>query len=187
MTNNATAPFTKFRFSVQDYYLLNEVDIIGDGDRVELLDGEIVPMSPINSPHAACVDFLNEWLITFFQGKIIVRVQNPLRLSDYSEPEPDFALVTLQENRYRDRHPQPEDTLLAIEVADTSLRKDKELKLPLYAQAGIPELWIINLNDQIIERYTKPDGDVYGKKESIKKGETIHTALINGLSTIELF
>lgn len=184
---NTTAPYTKFRFSVRDYYLLSEVGIIGENDRVELLDGEIVPMSPINSPHAACVDFLNEWLVIYFQGKVIVRVQNPVRLSEYSEPEPDIAVVELQKNRYRDGHPGPEDILLLIEVADSSLKKDKELKLPIYAQAKVPEVWIINLVDQELERYTKPTENKYEQKEIFHKGEQINTSLIQKLSINPIF
>lgn len=187
MTNDATAPYTKFRFSVQDYYLLRDVGILNATDQVELLDGEIVPMSPIQSPHAACVDWLTEWFIVHLHGKAIIRVQNPISLSDYSEPEPDLAIVKLQGRRYRDHHPRSKDVLILIEVADSLLKKDRDVKLPLYARAEVPEVWIVNLMDQVIEQFTLPKEGHYQKIGIFQKEDRINSGMVTDFLVADVF
>ena len=171
-----------YRFSSSDYHRMMEVGILTENDRVELIDGQIIPMSPIKSPHAACVDFLTEWFVLNFHGKGIVRVQNPIALSEFSEPEPDLLLAKFKADRYQDAHPKSEEVLLLIEVSDTTLEKDQKVKIPLYAQAGIREAWIININDQNIERYTTPSPEGYNTIQIFRSGQTIETELISGLS-----
>lgn len=143
-------------FTVEEYYEMAHSGILSEEDRVELLAGEIVEMSPIGSRHAACVDRLNQILIQQITGLATVRVQNPIRLSPYSEPEPDLALLRPREDFYAQAHPEPEDVFLVIEVAETSVETDREVKLPLYAEAGIPELWIFDLNAGSVEVYRNP-------------------------------
>ena len=134
---------------------------IGEDERIELLGGRIYRMT-INPPHAWAVAALTRNFVVAFDGRAAVAAQHPLRLSadlDSTElPQPDVML--LHEGTYLD-HPQPHDVLLLVEVSDRSLRKDTALKLPLYAQAGIPELWIVNLVDRRIEVYTTPEGNDY--------------------------
>ena len=149
------------RFSVSDYHKMRDAGILTADDRVELLQGEIIEMSPINSEHASTVDFLARELILQIGKKAIVRVQNPIRLSDYSEPEPDLVIARFTEDRYRAAHPSAEDVCLVIEVADSSLNQDRVLKYGLYAAAGIPEYWIINLADRQVEVFKRPANDEY--------------------------
>lgn len=144
---------SRHRFSVEDYYRMAECGILPRDARVELLDGEIVEMSPIGDRHAACVDWLNHALSTAVSDRAIVRVQNPVRLGPRSEPQPDIALLRYRHDFYRAGHPAPRDVLLVIEVGDTSVDFDREVKTPLYAAAGIPEVWIVDLIAERIEVY----------------------------------
>lgn len=181
MTHASNISLPRRLFTVRDYHRMKEAGILTDRERVELLEGEIIPMSPIKSPHAACVDWLTEWLILHLNEKAIVRVQNPVTLSRHSEPEPDLALVKRVDHRYREQHPGPDDTLLLIEVAESSIEKARNKKLPLYARAGIPETWIVNLDENCIERYTDPSPAGYNTIKIYRAGETIRTDLITGL------
>lgn len=148
-------------FTVEEYYEMTRSGILSENDRLELLAGEIVEMSPIGSRHAACVNGLNLMFNASLQGWAIVSVQNPIRLSRYSEPEPDLALLKLQEDFYARAHPGPRDVFLVIEVAETSVEMDRKAKLPLYAEAGIPEVWIFDLQARDVEVYRKPFEGAY--------------------------
>jgi Uma2 family endonuclease len=121
----------KRRFSVHEYHRMAEVGILSEDDRVELIEGEILEMSPIGSRHAACVDRLNRLLNGFADLSAIVRVQSPILLDVNSEPEPDISLLRPSDDFYAGGHPTPGDVLLLIEVADTSVERDLEVKLPL--------------------------------------------------------
>ena len=130
-----------------------ESGILTDCDRVELFEGEIIQMSPVGKKHAASVDRLNELLVTHLATEAIIRVQSPICLNDDSEPQPDLAILKRRADFYQDQHPQPTDIFALIEVADTTIEYDRSFKIPLYAQNGIAEVWIVNLNQQIIEVY----------------------------------
>lgn len=158
-----------------------EFGILSEDDRVELIEGEIVRMSPIGSRHAACVGRLNRLLNRLVGLDAIVRVQDPIRLNGYSEPEPDVALVKPRSDFYSREHPGPGDVLLLIEVADTSVERDLEAKLPLYAQAGIPEAWLVNLPAETIEVHSRPDSGEYRETVRVKRGETLESRTIPGL------
>lgn len=138
-----------------------EVGILRPDDRVELLRGEIYEMAPIGSRHAGCVNILTQQLITGLTGRAIVSVQNPAILPDESEPEPDIAVLVPRPDFYTESHPGPADVLLIIEVADTSLRHDRVRKLPIYAAAGIPEVWIVDLNANRVLVYRQPRDGAY--------------------------
>lgn len=127
--------------------------ILGEDDQVELLSGQLIKMSPSGSRHAACVEKMSEQLKRLLQGQAMVRAQNPIVLGTYSEPEPDIAVVRRKDNYYADRHPIPEEIFLLIEVSDTSLEKDRQVKSTIYATAQIPAYWIVNLDKQEIEVY----------------------------------
>ena len=143
------------RFTVEEYHRMGEVGLLGEDDRVELIDGRILNMSPIGSQHAACVSLLNRMLRPV-EETAIVRVEDPIVLNDETEPQPDIAIVRFKDNLYADAHPRPEDVLLIVEVAETSLEEDREIKLPRYAASFIPEVWIVNLVENIIEVYRDP-------------------------------
>lgn len=154
-------------FNVKDYHEMVATGILKPNERVELINGEIIKMSPIKSAHASVVDILSEYLIVALHGKAIVRVQNPISIDAYSEPEPDILVAHWQTNRYRAEHPQAKDTLLLIEVADSTLHTDRNVKAKLYAKAGISEYWIINVVAQEIEIYRNPIAEIYTETTSL--------------------
>ncbi len=135
--------------------------LFGEDDRVELLEGEIVEMTPIASRHAACVNQLNEAFSDRLRRRVVVSVQNPVRLGTHSEPQPDLALLRLRGDRYAGRHPGPGDVLLLVEVADTTRRWDREHKVPLYAAAGVGEVWLLDVGAEELEVFRRPEGGDY--------------------------
>lgn len=160
-------------FSVGDYLCLAESGILQESERIELIRGEIVTMSPIEVPHASTLNRL-VWLLTSALGKqVIVSIQNPVQLSEESMPQPDVAVLRLRDHFYSEHHPKPEDTLLIIEVADTSLRYDRRIKAPLYSAAGIADYWIINLQARQIEVYRDPRPNGYRTVTYYALGETL--------------
>ncbi|MDT5062820.1 MAG: hypothetical protein QOH63_3279 [Acidobacteriota bacterium] len=167
--------------TVDEYERMGEAGIFHPDDRLELLEGEIYEMSPIGSPHAACVDFLTILLTEFARRRFIVRGQNPIRLNDFSEPQPDIALLRWRDDFYRHAHPTPADVLLVIEVADSTVESDRSYKMPLYAKAGIPEIWIVNLSAEKIELYSEPANGAYQFTREFKRGEDIEARSITDL------
>ncbi len=160
-------------FSTADYHRMAEAGILGEDDRVELIDGEVRLMSPIGTTHAAIV---NRYAVLLFAqvGKTaIVSVQNPIQLSATSEPQPDLALLRYRDDFYAKAAPTPADVLLLIEVSDTTLAYDRQEKLPRYALAGVPEVWITNVDGQAVERYSDPQGNQYATKQTFKRGQSI--------------
>ncbi|MBK8493536.1 MAG: Uma2 family endonuclease [Saprospirales bacterium] len=177
-----TAPvLKKYRFSVADYHRMAELQFFPTGKHIELLDGEIVEMSPINHKHAFIVDQLMQWLILHLHERAWVRVQNPVSLDEFSEPEPDLTVAKRKPETFKTAHPRPEDILFLIEVADSSLSKDRLVKLPLYAAAGIPETWIVNLEAECVEVYTGPSTEGYAQMQTFRKGAEIRTEWVEGL------
>ena len=154
-----TREITRRRFTVHEYHRMAEAGILHEDDRVELIDGELVEMAAIGTRHFACVNRLNHLLTGNVGEDVIVSVQNPVRLDEYAEPQPDVALIRARD--YRESLPTPADVLLLIEVADTTLAYDRGPKLALYARAGISEFCIVDLKDGKIEHHTVPTGDVY--------------------------
>ncbi len=167
---------TRKRFTTQEYEQIIAAGVITEDDRVELLDGEIVEMSPIGPSHSGIVLRLTELLYELRSPQIMVRVQDPVRLNRFSEPQPDISVVQRRSDYYTNSHPEPEDILLLIEVAESSLSYDRELKLPLYARAGIPEVWIVAPLEQMVEVYRSPKGAGYRDKQQLRRGEIL-TAL----------
>jgi Uma2 family endonuclease len=132
-------------FNVNEFYRMAAAGVLSEDDRVELIEGEILEMSSIGSRHAACVGRLTELFGQQVGGKAIIRAQSPIRLDDYSEPLPDITLLKRRADFYAENHPTQADVLLIVEVADTSVDYDRNIKLPIYAQANIPEVWLVNL------------------------------------------
>jgi Uma2 family endonuclease len=160
-------------FSVDEYYRMADAGILTEDDRVELIEGEIIEMSPIGSRHAGCVKRLNTLLGQQSGQSAIVSVQDPISIDDFSEPEPDVALLKPREDFYSESHPTASDVLLVVEVADTSVEYDRSVKLPLYARAGIGEMWLVNLPQEIIEIYRQPLDDTYREIRLVKRGESL--------------
>ena len=124
----------RYRFTTTEYDRMAEAGVLGEDDRVELIEGEILEMSPMGRRHAACVDRLTRLLVRGVGDAAIVRVQNPIVLSDHNEPQPDLALLRPRVDFYTAEHPGPEDALLVVEVSDSSVEYDRQIKVPLYAQ-----------------------------------------------------
>lgn len=177
-----SAQLEKWHFNVDQYYRLAEVGVLKPDDRVELIEGEIIRMSPIGSPHAACVSRLTRLFHQSVAERAIVAVQNPVRLSDYSEAVPDVALLKQRADFYAAHHPAPEDVILVVEVSDTTLLTDRNVKMPLYARAGIAEAWLVNLPRKLIEVYFDSTDGSYRESLKFKQGEILVSPTVSGLS-----
>ncbi len=154
---------------------MGEAGIFGPEERTELLDGEIIVMAPIGRRHAACVDWLTEafYASARLAGRAQVRVQNPMVESDLSEPQPDVMLMAARPDRYALGHPGPDEVLLLVEVAESSLNFDRRTKIPFYASAGIREVWLVDLVHDCIDVYTGPGSGGYQVTRSVEMGETL--------------
>jgi Uma2 family endonuclease len=171
----ATPTFTRYRFTVEEYGRMGEAGVFSPDVRVELIEGEIVDMSPIGKRHAACVARLTR-VLTFSLNRVaLVWAQNPVELSDYSEPEPDLALLKSRDDFYENAKPRPEDVMVIIEVSEKTLEYDRKVKVPLYARAGIPEVWIVNLNDERVETFAEPSGGAYKTAAAFSRDEWVQS------------
>jgi Uma2 family endonuclease len=166
----------RYRFTVEDYHRMAEAGILGEDDRVELIAGEIVEMSPVGPVHVACVALLNTLLAAQVGPDVLISVQSPIRLPDNTEPQPDLAL--LRRRDYRAALPGPADVLLVIEVADTSRDFDRTIKLPRYAAAGIPESWLLDLVARRLERHSDPGPDGYRQITLAWPGDTLASTVL---------
>ena len=173
--------FQKHYFNVDEYYRMAESGILSEGDRVELIEGEVIEMSPIGKRHAACVKRLNRLLNRQVGELAIVGVQDPISIDDFSEPQPDLVLLKPRTDFYSNLHPAPADVLAIIEVADTSVVYDRDVKLPIYARVGIPEAWLVVLPKDSIEVYSEPKNGKYQKVQRLKRGKMIASATIPAL------
>jgi len=165
-------------FTAAEYYAMAEAGILSEDDRVELIEGEVVQMSPIGSRHAACVARFSMLLPIRVGQLAIVWVQNPIRLDDYSEPEPDVCLLLPRDDFYAQGHPTPADVLLVVEVADTTQRYDRNVKMPLYARAGIPEAWLVDLVEEAVYVYSRPSDGVYQEVRRLQRGEPLSPQML---------
>jgi Uma2 family endonuclease len=169
-------------FTTDEYHRMVAEDILSAQDNTELIEGEVIFMSPIGSRHAACVKRLNAILNLLLGKQAIISVQDPIQLSRFSEPEPDVALLRPRDDFYAAHLPTPADVLLVIEVADTSIDYDQQIKLPLYARSGIAEVWLVNLNTRTIAVYTQPSIGEYQNKKEYGAAETIRSVNMAGLT-----
>ena len=167
-------------FTVEEYHRMAEAGILSEDDRVELIEGELVTMSPIGSRHAATVARLTALLFPI-RGRGILWVQNPIRLGAHSEPQPDVALLRYRPDFYASAHPGPEDVLLVVEVAETSADYDRSVKIPLYARHGIPEAWLVDLLEERIEIYRHPTPQGYQDLHIAHRGETVRPTTLPDL------
>jgi len=166
---------TRKRFTVDDYYRMGEAGILTSTDRVELIEGEIIEMSPIGDRHAMSV---NRATMIFARGlgdRVVVSVQNAAHMDRYNEPQPDVVLIRPREGFYGKGHPNPEDVVLLIEVSDTTLRFDRNVKLPVYARNSIREVWIVDLKSDVVHVFREPKGSTYVSIETKTRNESIST------------
>lgn len=161
------------KFTVEQYHRMVESGILSENDRVELIRGEIVEMSPIGTRHAACVRRLDNFLSERLRGRALVDTQNPVELDDTSEPQLDVALLRLRADFYETAHPQPEDIFLIVEVADTTVQYDRQVKIPLYAEDNIAEVLLVDINGQCVEVYREPTPDGYQNVQKFERGQTL--------------
>jgi len=172
ITTTSGAP-TPHRFTVDEWHELGRLGFFHEEARVELIEGEIFDMPPIGDRHAACVAHLNRLAVTTTGDDAVVWVQNPIRPSYYSEPEPDLALLAFRDDFYASGKPLPADTLLVVEVANSSLPFDRDRKGPMYAKAGIPEYWIVDLAHDVVLVFTDPGPDGYQTSSTARPGDVL--------------
>ncbi|WKN46256.1 Uma2 family endonuclease [Tunicatimonas pelagia] len=173
MIAEAETKITRRLFTVEEYHQMAEVGILHEDDRIELIHGEIIQMSPIGKNHSAIVRRLNNLLKNYLESNILVDVQNPVLINEHSEPEPDIVILPFREDYYAETGVTPRDVLLLIEVSDSTLKYDRNTKLPLYATAGIPEVWIIDVNKKQLEAYRQPSGDRYQSVTTLTREDNI--------------
>ena len=169
------------RLTVDDFAKMCEVGILSADDHVELIDGELVEMPPMGSEHAGIVNELANALFGLLDSSVRLRVQSSVQLTRYTQPEPDLAVVSPDSRLYLGRHPQPEDILIAIEVADSSLTFDREQKMPRYAAAGVPEAWLVDVRARTITVYTDPTTEGYCALHTLGWTEALEATAVEGL------
>jgi len=174
----------RHRFTVEEYRKMGEAGIFGEDDRVELVEGEVVQMTPIGDRHVESVMRLNRllsrWAFGASEADLFVSVQNPLVLGEYGEPQPD--LVVVRRSAGSSGTPTAREALLVVEVAATSLIHDRERKLPLYAASGIPEAWVVDLDADVVEVYSEPAPGQYRNSASFGRDDRIASANLPGLA-----
>ncbi len=176
-----TVQLLRRRFTVHEYHRMGQVGILGEDDRLELLEGEIVEMAPIGSRHQAAVDRLTRLFSNRVADAAMVRVQGPVRLAEDSEPQPDLMLLRSRADFYASAHPGPADVLLLVEVSDTSTEYDREVKVPLYARHAIAEVWLVGLESEVVEVYRGPAAQGYQKVSQSVRGQSLSPEFFPGL------
>ena len=179
---DSPAVLQRHRLTVDEYYRMGQAGVFAPDARVELIEGEVIDMAPIGTRHASAVRKLNALLSAATQGRAIVAVQDPLRLSDASEPEPDLMLLRPRSDFYVGAHPAPHDVLLLIEVADTSLQYDLGIKVPLYARHQVAEVWVVDLVNQVMRFHRRPQGRNYSDVTSTDTPGAAPVAALPGVS-----
>jgi Uma2 family endonuclease len=166
--------------TVAEYHLMGKAGILNEDDRVELIEGQLIAMSPIGSEHSGTVNALNHALVQAVGDRGVVAVQNPVQLDDLSEPQPDFAVLKPRADFYRRATPRPDEVLLIIEVADSSLAYDRNLKRSLYPRHGIPEFWIVDLTAGEVEVCRGPQGEQYTSISRVGREEVLEPQMLPG-------
>lgn len=161
------------KFTVSQYHQMVDAGILNENDRVELIRGEIVEMTPIGRRHAACVARIVKLLTILLQERAIVWPQNPIELDDNSEPQPDIALLQPRQDFYESEKPQSQDIILLVEVADTTVESDRNVKIPLYAENGIVEVWLVDINAECVEVYREITSNGYQNIQSFQRGQNL--------------
>ena len=171
--NDMGAEVTKKLFAVDEYYKMAEAGIFTEDDRVEFIDGEIIEMSPIGHRHLGCVNRATRCFVESFGNRAVVSPQNPILLSVWTEPQPDLVVLKPRKDFYGSKKPEPADALLVVEIADTSLSHDRVVKLPRYAAAGVPEVWIEDLKNEKLLVYRGPTEKGYLTALALQRGDSV--------------
>jgi Uma2 family endonuclease len=182
---DSPAVLQRHRLTVDEYHRMGQAGVFAPDARVELIEGEVIDMAPIGTRHASAVKRLNALFSATVQGRAIVAVQDPLRLSDASEPEPDLMLLRPRADFYAQAHPGPADVLLLIEVSDSTVAYDRGVKLDLYAKHGVTEVWIIDLDNNVVRFFRSGDGTSYTDITASETPRATPVAALPGL-TIDL-
>jgi Uma2 family endonuclease len=185
MSSAAHDIFQRHRLTVAEYHRMGEMGIFSPEARVELIEGEVIDMPPIGSPHAGTVDYIADVLRRACGGQAIVRTQNPIFLNRCSEPQPDIALLRPRSDFYRSAHPTSADVFLIVEVADTTLAYDTQIKLPLYARHGVPEAWLVDLLNRQLITYRTPTTTGFQDMQTLTDLSVVSPLLLPGV-TVEL-
>ncbi len=168
----------RHRLTIEELDRMAEAGVFGENHRIELIEGDLIDMAPTGQGHAAVVCGLAEALFQACAGRAIVWPQNPIRLDQWNQPQPDLAVLRRRADFYATgNRPGPADVLLVVEVADSSLRFDRTVKLPLYARFGIGELWIVDLTRRVVDAYREPQGAAYGETTTHNAGERLALSL----------
>lgn len=175
-------PATSHCYTVTEYHQMISTGVISEDDRIELLNGEIIEMSAVSPSHAAGVKRAARLFNRRVSHDIIVSVQDPIQLDDFSEPQPDVALLRPRADLYKQSHPKPADILLVVEVAESAVVRDRILKAPAYVRALIAELWIVDLQQDLIEVYLSPASGAYQAQRQAGRGETLVPQLLPTLN-----
>ncbi|MEO8072501.1 MAG: Uma2 family endonuclease [Acidobacteriota bacterium] len=168
----------RLRFSVDEYYKMIELGMLKDYEKAEIIEGELIQKTPIGNKHSAVVEKLNEILRDRLGKSVSLRNQQPVRFGDYNEPEPDLSVLQRREDFYFEHKPVPKDIILLIEVSDATLKYDRDVKLPLYAEAEVAEVWIVNLVSEIVEVHQKPSVGIYQLTKIFKRGEQVKSEVL---------
>jgi Uma2 family endonuclease len=171
---------TPRRWTYDEYVQMGEAGILSGEERTELIRGEIVCMTPVGHRHVYVVDLLTERLGEWARGKALLRVQSPLKFNDMEAPQPDLCLLRLHEDRYLSREAGPWDALLVVEVSDSSVQRDRDVKGPMYARAAIPEFWLVDLNRNVLVVHEKPAGGEYTQVREYAAGDAWISPALGG-------
>jgi Uma2 family endonuclease len=171
----------RHRITVHDYHRMAEVGVLAPDARVELIEGEIIDMAPIGNDHQSIVDQLNRMLVRAVGDRAIVRVQGSIRLSQWSEPEPDVVLLAPRADFYRNEFAAGEDTLLVIEVSDTTLRYDRDVKVPLYARHAVPEVWVVDVNADVLLVFGELRNGKYERHALLERPANVPLTHVSGV------
>ena len=172
-----TAALPHRKFTVDEYHRFIETGVFSAEERLELWEGEFIEMSPIGKKHASCVNYLIEFLRDRLGKAVIISPQNPIVLNDFSEPQPDICLLNRREDFYRQNTPTAQDVLMVMEIADTTLRYDRDVKFPRYAASGIREAWLIDLENDRVEIYSEPTVNGYSLVRILHRGQEAHSTI----------
>lgn len=168
-------------FTVDEYDTMIKVGVFDGKERVELIEGEFVKKMTQGDLHIGCINFLNRFFTRNCDDSVLVSVQNAVQINIFSAPEPDVALLRFRPDFYSGGKARPADILLLIEVADTTVHSDRQIKIPLYARAEVPEVWLVNLPRKIVEVYTAPKNGKYQVVRKAGKSETLNPKMIADL------
>ncbi len=177
-------PIARYAFSVDEWHRMGEVGIFDEDSRVELLDGEVFTMAPIGNRHLACVNRITRLFVVAVGEQAIVSVQNPIRLDDHSETQPDVALLHPRADNGARLPPGAEDVLVVVEVADSSLAWDRDVKAPRYGAAGVPRCWVVDLTGGEILVLSAPGPSGYHDLHRAQRGETLEVAGLPGVAIV---